>query len=97
VKPMKRVEVVVGALELEALVQRLELVGVDAYTVVRNVAGKGERGIRSDDELSDVFRNVYVVIACAPDRASEIVETVRPFLRRYGGMCLLSDALWVLH
>lgn len=95
--PVKRIEVVVGALELDALVTRLEEVGVDAYTVVRNVAGKGERGLRSDDELSDVFRNVYLVIACAPERAGEIVEAVRPFLRRYGGMCLLSDAMWLLH
>ena len=95
--PVKRIEVVVGAPELEALVARLEIVGVDAYTVVRNVAGKGERGVRSDDELSDVFRNVYLVIACAPERANEIVEAVRPFLRRYGGMCLLSDAMWLLH
>lgn len=96
-KPVKRIEVVVGALELDGLVARLEDAGVDAYTVVRNVAGKGERGVRSDDELSDVFRNVYLVIACSPERAQEIVETIRPFLRRYGGMCLLSDASWVLH
>jgi nitrogen regulatory protein PII len=96
-KAMKRIEVVVGALELEALTDQLERAGADGYTVVRNVAGKGDRGLRSDDELSDVFRNAYIVIACSPERAAAIVEAIRPFLQRYGGMCLLSDALWVLH
>lgn len=95
--PVKRIEIVVGATELDALTERLEHAGADAYTVVRNVAGQGDRGPRSDDELSDVFRNVYLVIACAPERVGEVVEAVRPFLRRYGGMCLVSDAAWVLH
>lgn len=96
-KPVKRIEIVVGAPELDALTEGLERVGADAYTVMRNVAGKGDRGARSDDELSDVFRNVYIVIACAPERAAAVVEAVRPFLRRFGGMCLVSDASWVLH
>ena len=43
------------------------------------------------------FRNVYIVIACSPERCTRIVEAIRPFLRRYGGMCLVSDALWVAH
>lgn len=96
-KAMKRIEIVVGALELETLTEQLERAGADGYTVVRNVAGKGDRGLRSDDELSDVFRNVYIVIACSADRSGAIIEAIRPFLKRYGGMCLMSDALWVLH
>ena len=44
-----------------------------------------------------VFRNVYIIIACSPELAPEIVEAVRPFLRRHGGMCLLSEAFWVMH
>jgi len=96
-KPIKRVEIVVGQHELEPVIEALEAVGVDGWTVVRNVGGKGERGLRSENELTDVFRNAYVVIACSAEKVPGVVEAVRPFLRRFGGMCLVSDAQWVIH
>jgi len=97
VKPVKRIEIVVGMPELEALLELLGRARIDAYTVMRNVGGKGQRGLRSDDELSDVFRNACVVLACAPADVSRVVEAVRPLLARHGGMCLVSDAEWLLH
>jgi nitrogen regulatory protein PII len=95
--PVKRIEIVVGAPELDRLTAGLEAVGVAGYTVVRNVAGKGERGERSENELTDVFRNTYVLVACQEEMVPRVVEAVRPFLRRFGGMCLVSDAHWVIH
>jgi hypothetical protein len=37
------------------------------------------------------------LIACSEDQAQRIVEIVRPVLKRYGGICLVSDAMWVEH
>jgi hypothetical protein len=37
------------------------------------------------------------MIACTETQARQIVETVRPILKRLGGICLVSDAMWVLH
>ena len=95
--PVKRIEIVVGAVELDRVVAALEGVGVVGYTVIRNIDGRGERGERHGDELSDAFRNAMIVLAVDPERAPQIVETVRPFLLRWGGICLLSDAMWVKH
>jgi hypothetical protein len=37
------------------------------------------------------------LIACSEDEANRIVEIVRPILKRFGGVCLVSDAMWVKH
>ena len=79
------------------LLEQLAAVGVTDYTLVRNVAGKGQRGSRWDDELTDVFTNVYLIVACDDAFLWEVVNAVRPALARYGGMCLVSDAMWVIH
>lgn len=95
--PVKRIEIVVGAVELDRLVAALEGTGIVGYTLIRNVDGRGDRGERHGDELSDAFRNAALIVAVEPSQAQGVIETVRPFLRRYGGMCLLSDAMWVRH
>ena len=95
--PVTRIDIVVSAHELDQITAALEGLGIEGYTIIRNVSGKGSRGVRNDDELSDVFRNVCITVACEPAKAITVVEAVRPFLRRYGGMCLLSDAKWVMH
>jgi hypothetical protein len=40
---------------------------------------------------------VTFVIACAENQLSAVIEILRPILKRYGGMCLVSDANWVKH
>ena len=70
---------------------------VSGYSVIRDVAGRGERGVQSGDDLTDVFKNSMVLLACPPARVPEIVEAIRPILKRRGGICLVSDAMWVVH
>ncbi|MCX7938246.1 MAG: hypothetical protein N2545_02245 [Thermoflexales bacterium] len=67
------------------------------YTIIRDVIGKGERGIRRGDELSGVFKNSYLLTTCEPEQLPAIVEAVRPILKQRGGVCLVSDAMWVKH
>jgi hypothetical protein len=35
--------------------------------------------------------------ACDADAVDRVVTAIRPFLRRAGGVALVSDAQWVLH
>ena len=96
-KPVKRVELVMDALEVPHLLESLADIDINAYTVIREAHGKGERGTRGGDVFSGAFDNSYVVIACDEEQSRQIVETVRPILKRLGGICLVSDAMWVLH
>lgn len=95
--PVKRLEIVVNQSYLNRLLKELEACGVEGYTVLEQVRGKGERGLREGDALADIFTNTYVLVACPEDVANKAVEAIRPILKMSGGMCLLSDALWLKH
>jgi nitrogen regulatory protein PII len=96
-KPVKRIEIVADAVFTEDLLAALRAAGAPGYTVMRNVAGFGERGERGADQPTDVLGNVLVLIAAEPELVPKLVDAVRPILTRFGGMCLVSDALWTLH
>lgn len=95
--PVKRVEIVVEAVQVRQVVRLIEEAGIGGYTLTRNIAGHGHRGERDADGLSDAFENACFVVAAEPDQANRLVEALRPLLSEGGGMCLVSDALWVRH
>ncbi|MGK0690050.1 MAG: P-II family nitrogen regulator [Aquificaceae bacterium] len=94
---MKKVEVVVDSVHLNKVLEVMEKHGVSGYTVIRDVLGKGERGMMAGDELTDVFRNSYVFTVCSEETAEKIAESLRPILSRVGGICIISDVLWLTH
>ncbi len=95
---IKKVEIIVAYLELARLLELLQKEGLAVgYTVIKEAVGSGGRGERTGDGLSGELTNSYLLIACSEDEAQRIVEIVRPMLKRFGGLCLVSDALWVKH
>ena len=96
-KPVKRLEIITGPIEFRSLVQELEAAGVTGYAVIRNVLGKGDRKVNSWDSLSSELENLLVVTTVSEEHLMPLVETIRPVLRKFGGSCLVSDAMWVIH
>lgn len=94
---MKKVEIVTDLVELAAVGRALERLGVTGYTVIRDVTGYGGRGRRAGDEITGVLQNAYVMAVCEPELADRVVEMIRPVLKKYGGIALVSDCLWVAH
>lgn len=94
-KPIKRIEIVIEEIELDSLIEELDRIGVVGYTVVPGAGGRGERGVRYENLQG--LGNVLMTIACDEAQATHVIEAVRPILRRYGGICLVSDAMWVIH
>ncbi len=88
---MKKVEIVVDALHLSKLMEFLEKQGVTGYSVIKDVMGKGERGIRAGDELTDVFKNSYVFTVCDDQTAQKVAQDIEKLLKKYGGVCIISD------
>ena len=95
-KPVKRVEIVIESVAAPQLLDILESHGFTQYTMMREASGKGDRGV-SLGGVGGELNNSYILIACEPERAGELVEWMRPVLKRFGGMMLVSDALWVKH
>ena len=94
---VKRIEIITDAREMREVRGVLDALGVSGYSVVREVIGRGERGEQTGDELTGVFTNSLLITTCAAERLAEIVEAIRPILRRRGGVCLVTDALSVRH
>lgn len=90
-QPVKRIEIVADSVELSKIIEGLKQTRVTRYTVIRNVTGSGIRGT-VDPEL-DGLENDYVVAICLPEQLETVVATLRPILNRFGGVCLISDAL----
>ena len=65
--------------------------------MIRDATGIGDRGARMGDQLSDVLKNSYVLTACPDEQLQPLVEAIRPLLKRFGGICLVSDAQWIIH
>lgn len=95
---IKKVEIIIEYMELPRLLEVLKKeVPAVGYTVIKEAIGAGGRGEMAGDGLSGEFTNSYLLIACSEDEANRIVEIVRPILKRFGGVCLVSDAMWVKH
>jgi nitrogen regulatory protein PII len=96
-QPVKKLEIILDAPEEKTVTSVLDRIGVSGYTILRNVAGKGGRGIQRGDELTDVFSNVLIMTVCTAAEAEKVVELLGPLLRRVGGLCLISDATMIEH
>lgn len=96
--PIKRIEIVIEQPLADRLAEMLRALGAPGYTVVRNVGGSGDRGERRADELAGDSSNCLFLVACDDDEQVKLItEGVRPLLRRFGGICLVSDCLSVHH
>ena len=97
-KPCKRIEIVIETPLVPSLVALLKELDVPGYTLIPDIRGSGDRGIRRADDLSGESSNSVVLIACDdPTIVESLLESVRPLIKRSGGICLLSDAHWLRH
>ncbi|MBP9616204.1 hypothetical protein AACT_0567 [Arcobacter acticola] len=95
-KNMKKIEIIIESIYLNRLIELFDRKEITGYTIIRDVEGKGITGIKSADEITDVFSNNYVFTVCDEDKLMNIVEDIRRFIKKYGGRCIVSDVSWVL-
>ena len=93
---MKKIEIIIESIYLNRLIELFDRKEITGYTIIRDVEGKGITGIKSADEITDVFSNNYVFTVCDEDKLMNIVEDIRRFIKKYGGRCIVSDVSWVL-
>jgi nitrogen regulatory protein PII len=96
-EPIRRIELVIDAVQESAVERLLTQCGISGYTLLRNVAGRGHRGKRDADGLTAAFTNVLFIIAAPPEAAERFANAIEPLLQQAGGMCLISEASWVNH
>jgi len=97
VQAVKKVEIITNSLELQKVLQILDHAGVSGYTIIEDVTGKGHRGRAIDDLEGHALTNGYILTICSEEQEHEVVESIRPILKKYGGVCIVSDAKSIIH
>lgn len=92
---MKRIEVVIDEEKLEELIGLLNDAGVRGYTFLKQAGGLGSRGTRRPDDIFFEQNNAMLILACEETQARKITAALRPRLKEFGGMCLISDCYWI--
>lgn len=94
-KAMKRIEIILPEGETDDLIDALgKETQISGYTLIPSVSGRGDRGatVHGLGQLD----NSYLLIATEPENLPSVVEAIRPFLKQFGGICIVSDAQRVL-
>lgn len=88
---MKKFEIVTGVEHLDQLIELLKKTEIRGYTVLKDAGGFGSRGIRSPDDVLITDENAVTIFACKEDQAQKVLNELRPAMKGFGGMCLISD------
>lgn len=97
-KPCKRIEIIIERPLARLVAERLDELGAPGYTLVPRASGRGDRGRRRGDDPTGTDTNCVFVVACEDESlVGPIVDGIRPLLSRSGGVCLVSDAFWIVH
>jgi hypothetical protein len=96
-KAIKRLEIVTSSVELKKVLETLEKLGVQGYSIIRGVSGKGDRGVTTCDLDVDGVCNDYILAICNLEQEASVMAALYPILTRYGGICISSDANTLVH
>ena len=94
---VKKVEIIVDTFHIDNVLSILDQVKVSGYTVIKNTSGKGDYGI-AYSSLDFEFTNSYIMTVCTDEKQlNTLVELITPLLKKFGGICLVTESKWVIH
>jgi len=93
----KRLEIIVTQPEAKPVLKLLERHGILHYSLLKDVSGRGDRGVQDGRGLSETFINVMVVCYITPEAFEAVKESLRTELSRHGGVAVVSDVQWLPH
>lgn len=87
-KTIERLEIVVDAYHVRAIETVLEKHGVPGWSVVRDLAGAGNRGDQLADDVTGVSSNHMILTTVDPEVLDALVADVQVLLDRFGGVLI---------
>lgn len=89
---MKKIEFIIESTYTNRLLELFKRNSITAYTLIKDVEGCGGHGLKSSDDITDVFSNNYIFTICTQDKFFAIKDDIKSFIKKYGGKCIVSDA-----
>ncbi len=93
---MKKVEVIIESVYLNRLLELFKVHDITSFTLISDIQGCGGHGLKMADDVTDVFSNDYIFVLIEEDKFLEIKEEIRAFTKKYGGKCIITDAMVIL-
>jgi nitrogen regulatory protein PII len=96
----KKMVIITEALIEGEVINLLNALGAQAYTVFRNLTGKGVRGVRSADSLERFYENVRIELIVEEEvQAQALLEAVyNKFLaEKYAGIAYIEEVRFIHH
>ncbi len=92
---IKRLELIIPTLSVKLLVEKIESLGVNNYSIIQNVTGKSDGNNKEGDMPVDILVSSMVIVYIEPDRLNVLMDEIRTFLNIYSGNCIICDALLI--
>ncbi|HQR74671.1 MAG TPA: hypothetical protein PLH07_01545 [Sulfurovum sp.] len=93
---MKKVELIFESVYENRLLELFKKHEINGYTIIRDIEGYGGHGLKTADDVSDIFSNIYIFAVCESHKYDDMDKDIRIFLARHGGKCILSDVMLLL-
>jgi nitrogen regulatory protein PII len=90
---MKKVEIIIESVYINRLLELLKGHGITGYTIIKDIEGCGGHGLKTADDVTDVFSNNYLFTVCEEEKYLSMQEDIRSFIKKYGGKCIVSDVM----
>lgn len=89
---MKKIEIIIESTYTKKILDILIKGGIGGYTVIKNIQGCGGHGLKSADDVSDIFSNNYIFTVCEEEKYLKVKESIISFIKKHGGKCIVSEA-----
>ena len=92
-KSQKKIEIIIESVYMNRLLDLFSKKGINAYTIIIDIEGRGGHGLKTADNVTDVNSNNYIFTVCDEDKLHFMIEDVRSFIKKYGGKCIITDVM----
>ena len=91
--PKIRLDITIEEFQAPELIEVINRAGAKGYSMLRNVSGKGDRGIRGQDSLMGVFGSVIVIVIADAEVAEKIMTEAYAMLEDIAGIIVVSEVM----
>ncbi len=95
-REMKKVEIIIESVYVNRLIDLLKSNDINAYTIIKDIQGAGGHGLKTADDVTDVFSNNYVFTVCEESKYLNLEDSISNFIKKYGGKCIVSDVMLLI-
>lgn len=92
-----KLEIIIGSLHSERIIEILERNEITGYTVIPNVRGRGSEYEADGLGLNNALTNDMIISILEHEVIERIIEPLREVIALCGGIVVVSDCKWLIH